>query len=127
MKFPYGISDYYDVIMENYFYVDRTDKISLIEEMGKYLLFLRPRRFGKSLLVSMLDNYYDVAKANQFEQLFGHLAIGKNPTPKQNQYLVMSWDFSAVDSSGDANEIRQRLHNKIKGARLELFCRHQTS
>jgi len=123
MKFPYGISDYYDVIMENYFYVDRTDKISLIEEIGKYLFFLRPRRFGKSLLVSMLDNYYDVAKANQFEQLFGHLAIGKNPTPKHNQYLVMSWDFSAVDSSGDANEIRQRLHDHINAC-IEQFIAH---
>ncbi|RKZ45714.1 MAG: hypothetical protein DRR16_31780 [Candidatus Parabeggiatoa sp. nov. 3] len=67
MKFPYGICDFYDVITENYFYVDRTDKISLIEETGKYLLFLRPRRFGKSLVLSMLENYYDVAKAKEFE------------------------------------------------------------
>ncbi|OQY43373.1 MAG: AAA family ATPase [Candidatus Parabeggiatoa sp. nov. 2] len=120
MKFPYGICDFYDVISENYFYVDRTDKISLIEETGKYLLFLRPRRFGKSLVLSMLENYYDVAKAKQFELLFGSLAIGETPTPKHNQYFVMNWDFSAVDSTGSAEEIRQRLHDHINGC-IEHF------
>jgi len=123
MKFPYGICDFYDVITENYFYVDRTDKISLIEETGKYPLFLRPRRFGKSLVLSMLENYYDVAKAKQFERLFGHLAIGKNPTPKHNQYFVMNWDFSAVDSSGSAEDIRQQLHDHINGC-IEHFKAH---
>jgi len=113
MKFPYGICDYYNIITENYFYIDRTNKISLLENVGKYLLFLRPRRFGKSLLLSTLENYYDVAKASQFEELFGHLAIGKNPTPKHNQYFVMNWDFSAIDSSGELDEIRQRMHNHI--------------
>ncbi len=123
MKFPYGICDFYDIISENYFYVDRTDKISLIEETGKYLLFLRPRRFGKSLLLSMLENYYDVAKAKQFERLFGTLAISKSPTPKHNHYFVMNWDFSAVDSTGSAEDIRQRLHDHINGC-IEHFKAH---
>ncbi len=74
MKFPYGMCDFYDIITENYFYVDRTNKIPLIEKTGKYLFFLRPRRFGKSLVLSMLENYYDVAKTKEFEQLFGTLA-----------------------------------------------------
>ncbi len=56
MKFPYGISDFYDISTEGYLYIDRTDRIPLIEEAGKQLLFLRPRRFGKSLLLSMLEN-----------------------------------------------------------------------
>jgi hypothetical protein len=123
MKFPYGMSDFYDVVMENYFYVDRTDKIPFIEEIGKYPLFLRPRRFGKSLWLSTLENYYDVAKAEQFDQLFGHLAIGKNPTPRHNQYFVMNWDFSAVDSTGEAHDIRQRLHNHINGS-IKRFIAH---
>jgi len=55
MKFPYGICDFYQIVTENYFYVDRTDRIRMIEEAGKQLLFLRPRRFGKSLLVSTLQ------------------------------------------------------------------------
>lgn len=76
MKLPYGISDFYQIITEEYQYFDRTDRIPLIEVAGKSLLFLRPRRFGKSLLVSMLENYYDGAKTAEFERLFGHLAIG---------------------------------------------------
>jgi hypothetical protein len=61
----------------------------------------------------MLENYYDVAKANEFEQLFGHLAIGKQPTPKHNQYLVMTWDFSAVSAAGDEKTIQQTLYRYI--------------
>ncbi len=69
LKFPYGISDFYKIITENYVYIDRTDCIRLVEETGVQLLFLRPRRFGKSLWLSTLENYYDVAKAKDFERL----------------------------------------------------------
>ncbi len=120
MKFPYGICDFEKILTNDYFYVDRTDKIPVIEKTGEYLLFLRPRRFGKSLVLSMLENYYDVAKAQQFEQLFGRLKIGKAPTPRHNQYFVMNWDFSAVDSTGSAEDIRQRLHDHINGC-IEHF------
>ena len=120
MKFPYGICDFYDIMTENYFYVDRTHKIPLLEETGEYLLFLRPRRFGKTLLLSMLENYYDVAKAEQFETLFSTLAISENPTLKHNQYFVMNWDFSSIDGSGEPDEIRQRMHNHINGS-IEQF------
>jgi hypothetical protein len=120
MKFPYGICDFEKIRTNHYFYVDRTNKIPLIEETGEYLLFLRPRRFGKSLVLSMLENYYDITKAKQFEALFGTLAIGKNPTPRHNQYFVMNWDFSAVDSTGSAEDIQQRLHNHINGC-IEHF------
>jgi hypothetical protein len=123
MKFPYGMSDFEKIILNGYFYVDRTDKIPLIEDIGEYPLFLRPRRFGKSLWLSTLENYYDVAKTEQFDQLFGHLAIGKNPTPRHNQYFVMNWDFSAVDSTGEAHDIRQRLHNHINGS-IKRFIAH---
>ncbi|MCK5522440.1 MAG: AAA family ATPase, partial [Thiomargarita sp.] len=120
LKFPYGFSDFYLLRMENYFYVDRTSHIRLIEEAGHQLLFLRPRRFGKSLLLSMLENYYDVAKADEFDKLFGDLAIGQNPTPKHNQYLVMKWDFSMVNAQGNLNEIHQALHDHINGC-IEQF------
>jgi len=113
IKFPYGICDFYKIITEGYFYVDRTDKIPLIEESGQQLLFLRPRRFGKSLLLTTLENYYDLAKADQFEQLFGHLAIGQNPTPLHNQYLVMRWDFSVVKSYGPIEGVEQALHSHL--------------
>jgi len=123
MKFPYGICDFYQIITENYYYADRTDRIPLIEEAGKHLLFLRPRRFGKSLLLSTLENYYDVAKADEFEKLFGHLAIGKNPTQRHSSYFVMKWDFSAVDPQGDSNDIKYSLHSHIMGC-IEKFLAH---
>ncbi|MBK9234470.1 MAG: AAA family ATPase, partial [Anaerolineae bacterium] len=94
LKFPYGISDFYTIRTEGYVYIDRTDRIALVEEAGKQLVFLRPRRFGKSLWLSTLENYYDVAKAGEFAQLFGDLAIGRNPTPGHNSYFILRWDFS---------------------------------
>ncbi|MDM8560855.1 AAA family ATPase [Candidatus Parabeggiatoa sp. HSG14] len=113
LKFPYGLRNFYDLITENYFYVDRTNHIRVIEDFGRELIFLRPRRFGKSLLLSMLENYYDIAKAEEFEKLFGHLAIGKNPTPNHNKYFVMTWDFSAVSPEGDVKQISQHLTDYI--------------
>ncbi|TGN99822.1 ATPase AAA, partial [Candidatus Thiomargarita nelsonii] len=122
MKFSYGFSDFYLLKTENYFYVDRTSHISLIEEAGLQLLFLRPRRFGKSLLLSMLENYYDVAKADEFEKLFGDLAIGQNPTPKHNQYLIMKWDFSVVEPQDDVKEMRKSLHDHLNN-RIKRFAK----
>ena len=84
MKFPYGLSDFRTLIQEGYFYQDRTDRIPMLEEAGRQLIFIRPRRFGKSLLLSMLEHYYDVNQAARFDALFGHLAIGRHPTPQRN-------------------------------------------
>ncbi|QTA82014.1 AAA ATPase-like domain-containing protein [Desulfonema limicola] len=112
MKFPYGICDFRKITMKNYFYCDRTDRIPLLEK-GEYLLFLRPRRFGKSLLLSMLANYYDVAKKHEFEAMFGKLKIGKNPTELRNKFFILRWDFSCVDPSGNVEDIRKALHDHI--------------
>ena len=100
LKFPYGISDFYTLRTEGYVYIDRTDRIPLVEEAGKHLVFLRPRRFGKSLWLSTLENYYDVAKAAEFARLFGDLAIGRHPTPRHNTYFILRWDFSLVSAQG---------------------------
>ena len=113
MKFPYALNDFATLIKEGYFYQDRTDRIPQIEDAGRQLLFIRPRRFGKSLLLSMLDHYYDVNQADQFDALFGHLAIGRNPTPLHNQYFVMKWDFSLVKAQGDVREIEAALHQHL--------------
>ena len=110
MKFPYGSCDFYDIVTDDYFYIDRTDRIPLIEKAGKHLLFLRPRRFGKSLLLSVLENYYDAARADEFERLFGHLAVGGNPTRRHSRYFVLKWDFSAVSPQGDDRDIERNLH-----------------
>ncbi|MDZ7620918.1 MAG: AAA family ATPase [Candidatus Competibacteraceae bacterium] len=113
MKFPYGLSDFATLIQEGYFYQDRTDRIPLLEEAGRQLIFIRPRRFGKSLLLSMLEHYYDVNRADQFEALFGSLAIGRNPTPLRNRYFVMKWDFSLVKAQGDVKDIEAALHQHL--------------
>ncbi len=113
MEFPYGLSAFGTLINEGYFYQDRTDRIPQLEKAGRQLIFIRPRRFGKSLLLSMLEHYYDVNQADQFEALFGSLAIGRNPTPLHNQYFVMKWDFSLVKAQGDLRDIEAALHQHL--------------
>jgi hypothetical protein len=119
MKFPYGISDFKSIICEGYFYCDRTDKIALLENT-KSQLFIRPRRFGKSLVLSMLENYYDVAKKDEFEAIFGGLKVGKNPTALRNSYFILKFDFSCVDPTGSAEDVKKALFNHIN-ARINDF------
>ncbi|KPA14780.1 hypothetical protein MHK_005015, partial [Candidatus Magnetomorum sp. HK-1] len=120
MKFPYGISDFESVITEGYYYCDRTQMIPLIENAGKSILFLRPRRFGKTFLLSMLETYYDIKKKDAFDKIFGHLNIGKNPTELQNQYFILKFDFSCVDSSGTVQDIKQSLYDHVNGAIIKF-------
>jgi len=100
-KIPYGLASYRDVRLDNCYYLDKTMYIPQLENMGKYLMFIRPRRFGKSLFLSMLECYYDVAMADQFEQLFKGTAIYDAPTPEKNRYLVLSFNFSQVNPELD--------------------------
>lgn len=113
LKFPYGRRDFHEIMTEGYLYLDRTHHIHFVEEWGKELLFMRPRRFGKSLWLSTLMHYYDIAKADNFEHLFGHLAIGQNPTSRHNQYLVMRLDFSRIQSHGTIEEIERSLNFQV--------------
>ena len=91
----YGVADYAEIRRANAWFVDRTAKIRDLEAT-RYALFLRPRRFGKSLLVSMLQYYYDVAFAGRFDELFGGTEIGAAPTDERGKYFVLKFDFSAV-------------------------------
>ena len=125
MRFPYGLSDFATLITERYFYQDRTDRIPLLEDTGRQLLFIRPRRFGKSLLLSMLEHYYDLNRAAQFDALFGHLAIGQNPTPLHNQYFVMKWDFSLVKAQGEIKDIEAALHQHLNDCIQDFALRYQ--
>ncbi|MCK7496703.1 MAG: AAA family ATPase [Comamonadaceae bacterium] len=118
MRFPYGMADFRAIISEGYFYVDRTDRIPPIEDAGKQLLFLRPRRFGKSLWLSTLENYYDLARADDFDRLFGGLKIGQNPTPLHNRYFILKLNFSVVDPSGDPDAIRRALFHHMAIQRI---------
>ncbi len=113
MKFPYGNSDFYTIRKRNLFFQDNTKHILTMEEMGDYLLFLRPRRFGKSLWLSILMNYYDLRRKDDFDMLFGNLDIDRNPTENRNRYFVMRWDFSSVRTSGDSEQITKSLFSHI--------------
>lgn len=100
IKVPYGISNFELLRKEGYHFVDRTGFIARLERLPTlYHFFLRPRRFGKSLWLSVLEYYYDQRQAEQFHALFGDLEIGNQPTPKANQYLVLALDFSGIDTS----------------------------
>ena len=103
-QLPYGVSDFESVIRDNLYYVDKTMYIPMLEEQPRNLMFIRPRRFGKSLLLSMLKTYYDKAKKDQFEEIFGSLWIGKHPTPLMGRYQVMHLDFSQIGGSIDELE-----------------------
>ncbi len=120
MKFPYGLSDFKQIVTQDFFYQDRTHFIPILENIGNYLLFIRPRRFGKSLLLSMLEHYYDVARKDEFETIFGHLKIGENPTPLRNGFFILKWDFSCVDPSGTAQDIKKALHGHVNRS-IQLF------
>jgi hypothetical protein len=122
MRFPYGLSDFGTLIENGYWYQDRTDRLASLEATGRQLIFLRPRRFGKSLLLSMLEHYYDINRADRFKSLFGALAVGRNPTPLRNQYFVLKWDFSLVAAHGEIADIEAALHRHING-RIDDFAR----
>ncbi len=98
---PYGMQNWEELRLSNYYYVDKTRFIAEIEAANRYFFFIRPRRFGKSLLVNMLRQYYDVRKASLFDRLFGDLWIGHNPTPMHNRFLVLYLNFSAFSSTLD--------------------------
>ena len=106
-KIPYGISSFDKIKSENYYFVDKTRYIQLIEEKGSpYLFFLRPRRFGKSLFISILEHYYDINGADQFDRLFGDTYIGQNPTPLRNSYPVLRFNFSMVKTQGTIEQLK---------------------
>ena len=86
---PYGVSRFEQVRGENLYYVDKTMYLPLLEDVNNYLFLIRPRRFGKSVFVSMMQDYYDIAKADKFDTLFGDLWIKKHPTKLKNSFQMM--------------------------------------
>ena len=113
-RIPYGMQNFEDVIKEDCYYVDKTPFIEDIEDSNMYFFFLRPRRFGKSLTISMLENYYDINKKDKFDEIFGKLYIGENPTPEHNSYLIIHLNFAII--VGDLNNYKHGMDN---------YCRTQ--
>jgi Predicted AAA-ATPase/PD-(D/E)XK nuclease superfamily len=121
MKIPYGVSNFAQIRTQGYFYVDKTSFLPVLEGIGpRYLLFLRPRRMGKSLLVSLLDHYYDLGRAEQFDALFRGLWVHEHPTPEKSRYLVLSLDFSQVGVDGDGEALRTAFFETVRG-RVQAF------
>ena len=108
-KIPYGISDFIKMVTRNYYYVDKTMYIPQLEDIADYIFFIRPRRFGKSLWLNMLTTYYDCLFKGRFDELFGNLWIGKNPTEEHNTYQVLTLDFSQV--GGKSNNLEENFNS----------------
>ena len=101
-KIPYGISNYEELVEDRYYYVDKTKYIEQLENLAeKRIIFLRPRKFGKTLFTSVIENYYDVKKKDKFEKLFGETYIGKNPTKLKNSYYILKFNFSGINTKDD--------------------------
>ncbi len=106
-KLPYGISNYEELIEDGYYYVDKTMYIEKLENLAeKRILFLRPRKFGKTLFTSTLENYYDLKKVDKFERLYGQTYIGKNSTKLKNSYHILKFNFSGIDTENEDTTIK---------------------
>ena len=121
MKLPYGLADFPRLITGGYAYVDRTAHIRRLEELDQTLLFVRPRRFGKTLWLQTLAAYYDLRRADDHQRLFGHLEIGADPTPLAHRYFVLHWNFSNVDPLGTVESIGEELDDYVNGT-IENFA-----
>ena len=105
-KLPYGISNYAELVEGGYYYVDKTKYIEKLENLPeKRIIFLRPRKFGKTLFTSILENYYDINKKEKFENLYGETYIGKNPTELRNKYHILRFNFSGIDTRNGENTV----------------------
>ena len=118
-KLPYGISDYERLIENEYYYVDKTMYIEKLENLAEpYIMFLRPRKFGKTLFTSTLENYYDIKKVDKFEKLYGNTYIGKNPTKLKNSYHILKFNFSGIDTTNNEttiNGFKEKVAISIEG------------
>jgi len=116
-RIPYGMMNFVAVRRDDCYYVDKTRFIPMIEQANKFFFYIRPRRFGKSLTISMLHHYYDVLAKDMFDKLYGDLYIGKNPTSERNSYLVLYLNFSVLDAG--LNNYRSSLDAHCNTA----YCR----
>jgi hypothetical protein len=124
-KLPYGMSNFADMIESGYAYVDKTRYIELLEnENNRYQFFIRPRRFGKSLFLSVLENYYDSSRKSKFTSIFGELYIGKHPTPEQGKYAVLKFNFSGLDTDSH-EDFRKSFSIRVQESTKLFFGRYK--
>jgi len=110
---------------DNYLYIDKTKYIKILENLNeKYLIFLRPRRFGKSLFLSTLQYYYDENSAHEFEKLFQNTYIGKNPTPLKSSYRILFFEFSGINIDGGIESIYDGFRDNVKYSIYRYFSNY---
>ena len=115
MKIPYGVSDFSRIRERGYFYADKTPFLSVLEDSYEHVVFLRPRRFGKSTLVSLLEHYYDIGRKERAGELFAGLWVHEHPTPEQSSYLVLTLDFSRVATDAGPDVLRRTFLEAVRG------------
>src|SRR6056297_1235097 len=131
-RIPYGIGDFESIRKDNMYYIDKTKIIEYLE-MHQYPFFIRPRRFGKSLLISILEDYYDIEKKDTFDELFKGLWIHENPTEERNSYLVLRLDFSGIETDKGKKALFNSFLWKVKMKvgefvnRYALYYKQETS
>ena len=119
-RLPYGISDFTDLRRQNMYYADKTQYIPTMEAAGNFLFLIRPRRFGKSIFLSMLAAYYDIAGQDKFDTLFDGLWIQQHPTEEKGQYQVIHLDFSQA-TAGLSGTLKERF-DKYCSTMYEVFA-----
>ena len=124
MTIPYAVADFHRLITEGKYYVDKTMYIPRLEKYSSPV-YLRPRRFGKSLLCSTLYYYYERTQASHFQELFGNTYIGKNPTEKQGQMIVVRFDFSAMEVCSDMKRLEQNFNDLNRNPIRAAFTRNK--
>jgi hypothetical protein len=121
VNIPYALAHFDTLRRDQCFYIDRTHFIELLEVHGtRYAMFLRPRRFGKSLWISILEHYYDVNKVDDFQLLFGDLNIGRNKTVLANQFMILRFDFSGIETN-DVSKVHDAFLMKVKSGFQQLI------
>ena len=126
LKYPYGVSDFSKLTRKEYYFIDRTKFIQELEGLGESnLFFFRPRRFGKSLFISMLQFYYGIKHKEAFQEIFGQLYIGQNKTASANKYLMLRFDFSGIDTATRETTFNNFLI-KVKAGIIGMMGRHST-
>ena len=118
-RIPYGMMNFVAVREDDCYYVDKTRFIEKVEAANKFFFFIRPRRFGKSLTMSMLHHYYDINDADKFERLYGDLYIGQHPTPNHNKYLIIYLNFAVINA--DLGNYRNAMDSICNNA-FSFFC-----
>ena len=113
-EIPYGVADFVVMREQNLYYVDKTMYLEELERQSRFVFFIRPRRFGKSLFISMMQAYYDKAMANRFDKLFGGLQVAQKPTPNRSRYQVLYLDFSRV--GGNIAQLEEKFN---------AYCNHE--